>query len=122
MSSGRHDATQSGATETLLVCAKCGHENPRGNQKCRKCDAHLYIVCKQCGQLNERVARACTACGKRLHATAWRQFRKKWIKRYSLVQVLVLIVTLAVLFKVTTMIIDALSKPTELPMVEEDKR
>ncbi|MCX7022191.1 MAG: SPFH domain-containing protein [bacterium] len=54
------------APEKVVVCGKCGHENPAGEKFCGKCGAALKPVCPKCGAELVPGDKFCGKCGKAL--------------------------------------------------------
>ncbi len=54
------------APEKLIVCGKCGHENPAGNKFCGKCGVALRPVCPECGAELTPGYKFCGKCGKEI--------------------------------------------------------
>jgi membrane protease subunit (stomatin/prohibitin family) len=52
------------APEKVIVCGKCGHENPAGDKFCGKCGAPLHPVCPHCGAELVPGDKFCGKCGK----------------------------------------------------------
>lgn len=46
------------------ICAKCGHDNERGNRFCTQCGTHLTKTCPNCGATMRAEDQFCNACGK----------------------------------------------------------
>jgi len=55
-----------GAPEKVIVCSKCGHENPAGDKFCGKCGAPLHPVCPHCGAELVPGDKFCGKCGKEI--------------------------------------------------------
>ncbi len=53
----------------VVICPKCGAENPPGAKFCQNCGAKLQpepVICPKCGAENEPGAKFCSQCGARL--------------------------------------------------------
>lgn len=109
---------QPGAVEQpraeTVVCRKCGHGNALTRNHCEKCGAHLYVTCKRCGAQNLRTARRCASCRRRLHRPVWRRLRDRYARRFSVVNVGLLLVAMLVLIKVCLWI-GNLGEPSSTP-------
>ncbi len=57
-----------GAPEKVIVCGKCGHENPAGDKFCGKCGAPLHPVCPHCGAELVSGDKFCGKCGKAIES------------------------------------------------------
>jgi membrane protease subunit (stomatin/prohibitin family) len=55
-----------GKPERLVVCPKCGHENPADDKFCGNCGARLRPVCPDCGAELTPGNTFCGECGKKL--------------------------------------------------------
>lgn len=64
-----------------VLCGKCEHLNPRGIDKCERCDSHLYVTCQQCKHRNPRVASRCSNCNHHLHKSKSKKFFRKMFKK-----------------------------------------
>lgn len=49
-----------------VLCGRCEHLNPVGNEQCIECGEDLYVECSACGSKNQRVHVRCSKCHKRL--------------------------------------------------------
>ncbi len=102
-----------------VKCAKCGHKNPAGDDRCGRCNASLTVVCSECGHSNPRIRSRCTQCDTRLH-------RRFWRLRYHLPKVpflpsafgplhlIIVVVALYVLYRLFRWLVDADFTPVEL--------
>jgi ribosomal protein L37E len=80
-------ASQGKANREIGVqCAKCGHENLRGNKACKECGAHLYVTCHVCGHRNQRVLTQCDKCGEGLRRSLWKRWMKKLTPKKAMVK------------------------------------
>lgn len=52
--------------EKVIICGKCGHENPAGDKFCGKCGAALKPVCPHCGAELVPGDKFCGKCGKEI--------------------------------------------------------
>ncbi len=111
-------AGRSSEIEDVVQCAKCGHENERRDETCRRCGAHLYLACLHCGKSNERIAKRCVVCGKNLH----RRRHRTW-RRLSAQEVVILVVGLVAFALLAWLMNNFMNKPRELrpspPVVDE---
>ena len=111
-------AGRASEAEGVVQCAKCGHENDRHEETCRRCGAHLYLACMHCGRTNERIAKRCVACGKNLH----RRRHRTW-RRFSAQELVILVVGLLVFMMLAWFMNNYMKKPRDLrpspPVVDE---
>lgn len=68
--SEQHAAEKNERKDRAVLCAKCEHLNPWGQNECKRCGARLYIACSDCGHKIERVRARCSHCNRRLHFSA----------------------------------------------------
>jgi membrane protease subunit (stomatin/prohibitin family) len=54
------------APEKVVVCGKCGHENPADDKFCGRCGAALRPVCPYCGAELKPGDKFCGKCGKEI--------------------------------------------------------
>lgn len=54
--------------EELMICNKCGTENPEGAVYCKECGKRLdgLVACPNCGNMNPEDAVYCVSCGTRI--------------------------------------------------------
>jgi class 3 adenylate cyclase len=64
-----------------MRCARCGRENPEGNQFCGGCGAPLARSCPACGRANPPDHRFCGACGAPLEGGAAARARPELAER-----------------------------------------
>jgi membrane protease subunit (stomatin/prohibitin family) len=57
-----------GASQIVVRCHKCNHENDDDAKFCSACGAAMAktLACSQCGELNDPDARFCDECGQAL--------------------------------------------------------
>jgi len=63
------DAMKGGKAEKVVVCGKCGHENPADDKFCGKCGAPLKPVCPKCGAELKPGDEFCGKCGKEIKSS-----------------------------------------------------
>ena len=111
------NSTGGAKAEPDVPCAKCDELNPSDKHVCRVCGAHLYVSCHNCGQINPRVSPRCSQCGQRLH----RSFVRKWQKKFftktrgkiSPFQIALLVIAVAVAYKIIVMIAEYRPPPPQ---------
>jgi membrane protease subunit (stomatin/prohibitin family) len=60
------------ATQRMVICPNCGHQNPEGNKFCAQCGSPLQpkgVKCPNCGADNPSTNKFCAQCGKPLAST-----------------------------------------------------
>ena len=70
---------QQGAQQTMVVCPKCGYQNPQTSKFCNNCGAPMQgqaaaqapgtVNCPKCGTANPTSAKFCVNCGNPMQGT-----------------------------------------------------
>jgi membrane protease subunit (stomatin/prohibitin family) len=64
---------QQGQAQPMVLCPKCGFQNPQNTKFCGNCGASLKpqpgVTCPKCGTVNAAGAKFCSNCGAALQAT-----------------------------------------------------
>lgn len=115
-----NDAPGRPASREVIHCAKCDAENLAGAARCHECGAHLYRVCRQCGRSTVRTERRCAHCGARLGRSAWQRVREKLFRRFSLWELAVGLVLIALAVRLLIGIIHFLFRPPPPPPDESE--
>ena len=55
-----------GSSARGVLCGRCEHVNPGGNQTCEHCRAGLFVTCHNCGSTNQAALSLCRECGRTL--------------------------------------------------------
>ena len=55
--------TSEEVSNNILVCSKCGNNNPQSARFCNSCGARLPLACTKCGNINPEGSAFCNKCG-----------------------------------------------------------